>query len=135
MIKELRLGNYVLDTFDRIALVESISTQGIRLTTKTYRFESFRYDQVKPISLTENILLKCGFEKKSWITKGALIECVYYQLGNFIVYLLQTSFEVELIVGNDKDQFNLFVNFKKELHILQNLFFSLCGKELDVNLQ
>jgi len=84
---------------------------------------------IEPIPLTEEWLLNLGFERKSWFSKGIVIECIYYQLNYFVVYLLPNSFEIELI-NRSGDQFNLYRNFKKEVHILQNAFLTLEEKEL-----
>ena len=83
---------------------------------------------VRPIPLTEEWLIRLGFEKKSWFTKDIVIECVYYQLNDIVVYLFKDSFEIELI--KQGGQFNLFINFKKEVHILQNLIHALTNTEL-----
>ena len=84
---------------------------------------------VRPIKITEDWLIRLGFEKKSWFLEGVDFEHIYYQLGDIVVYLLKNSFEIELI--KQGVQFNLFINFKKEVHILQNLIHALTNTELE----
>lgn len=130
--KELRIGNYVLfnETQD---VVYAIKNSGIDFfrgkTKKGVITQGYIHEAIKPIPLTEEWLIKFGFERKSYFTKLIVIECVYYKLNDFIVYLLKDSFEIELI-RKDGNQFNLFKNFKKEIHILQNLYFALTNEEL-----
>ena len=56
---ELRLGNYLLHN-GKIVIVDEILFNGINLT---HEGEEYKYKDLKPIELTEEILLKCGFEK------------------------------------------------------------------------
>jgi hypothetical protein len=88
-------------------------------------------DLVKPIPLTEEWLLKFGFKKNEIPTALKEFYIVNYQLENFVVYLLENSFEIELINKN-KDQFNLFINPKKQVHTLQNIYFAITNNELEI---
>lgn len=75
----------------------------------------------KPIPITEELLLKCGFEKKHTdvFIKG--------------IYDLEPLF-------SDSDEWDFCIYEKetntklKYLHQLQNLYFALTGKELEINL-
>ena len=77
-------------------------------------------ERYKPIELTEEILLKCGFEK-------------HFELDNVLCLL---GFSIEDRSG----KFNLFYNGAcvvpsiKYLHQLQNLYFALTGEELNIQL-
>ena len=105
---ELRVGNYILDTFNgRITCVNWQEISWIQEGT----------DRYKPIELTEEILLKCGFSKS--YTKGV------FKLGDFTidVYSKTWKFKREWID----------INFKY-LHQLQNLYFALTGQELEIKL-
>jgi hypothetical protein len=84
---------------------------------------------IKPLELTEKWAIKLGFKKIVFETSINTLEIVYYKKENFVIYILDDSFEVELI-KKDGSQFNLFTNFKKEVHKLQNVYFELTGKEL-----
>lgn len=85
-----------------------------------YRFSEF----YEPIPLTEEILLKCGFEKYS---EGNFV------LGNFILSYLTTdeNFEFEYKVSGID---SWLLKDIKYLHQLQNLYFALTNEELTVNL-
>lgn len=80
----------------------------------------------KPIPLTEEILLKCGFEKKQHkidIFEMGRIRIWIGSRGQFIAYLIE------------EDSTNAhFINSYQYLHQLQNLIHALTGKELEINL-
>ena len=82
----------------------------------------------KPIPLTEEWLIKFGFEKKSvagWVT----CEAKYYATGDFVIESRPTG---EWVYEWDKK----FVSssnrgsYFKHVHELQNLYFALTGEEL-----
>ena len=107
---------------------------------KIINIEHYHFNQISddiknenfiPIPLTEEWLLKFGFEKNEISTSLKDFYIINYQLENFVVYLLESSFEIELI-NKSGEQFNLFINQKKQVHILQNLYFYLTGKELEI---
>ena len=76
------------------------------------------YDNIKPITLTEEWLLRLGFEKTmSWTFAKELIG------NNILVYYLG---EKGVSIG-----FKNYSDFKCEyVHQLQNLYFALTGEEL-----
>lgn len=85
-----------------------------------YRFSEF----YEPIPLTEEILLKCGFEKGSNI----IGDCYYIEhdfgVSDFVLNITKTSnFEIY--------ELDLKIDY---LHQLQNLYFALTNEELTVNL-
>ena len=86
-------------------------------------------EEIKPIELTEDWILKMGFEKKSWFSQGIVIECVYYEMNGVIVYLIKSGFEIE--IKHNDDQFNL-LRVWKYLHELQNIFKIFTGEELTI---
>ena len=128
MKNELRIGNLV-NYKDKPRVVYQIRNSGCDFHIAGNDFHSYIWDAIKPIPLTEELLLKFGFVKKSWLTKGIVIESTYFQLNNFIVYLLNDSFEIELI-NKSGEQFNLYKNWDKEVHKLQNIYFDIEGEEL-----
>lgn len=78
----------------------------------------------KPIPLTEEILLKCGFsEKNKWFFKGGIM------LGYITT---DENLQCEWNSGWDEPKWNLIDI--KYLHQLQNLYFAMTGKELEINL-
>ena len=124
-VQELRIGNLVeykfTDKFDDRKEwweVTEIDADDIHWLSKVdEKDEDFR-----PIPLTEEILLKCGFEKHSvtgwFMGKGRTIT-IDLKIG--LIYINGN------IVSKNK---NLF----RYLHQLQNLYFALTNEELTVNL-
>jgi hypothetical protein len=108
--QELRIGNYVYNGFNDITKISSIICQ--------YNTSGYLLETLKPIPLTEEILLKCGFEKTyfeniPYFEKGCLtIDGCFY--------------DVELM---DSTKLNII-----HLHQLQNLYFALTGQELNIEL-
>ena len=81
--------------------------------------------QFRPIPLTEEWLLKLGFEK----TKENF--CTY-DLGKISIYMPSICYE------EGRTYFNSWVIIEKSpkyVHQLQNLYFCLCGKELELSNQ
>jgi len=118
--KELRIGNYVKCPLDGTFLkVTSISNK----TVISSKGDNINYNAIEPIHLTEEILLKCGFEKTNRIDFGELKEC--YANFSFALMIRHNSLFVDWIGGNTE---------VKYLHTLQNLFYALTGEELNVAL-
>ena len=122
---ELRIGNY-LNYYNQNCHVMGIYNYGkIELG---YFEESIGFIRqlddkgIHPIPLTEEILAKCGFE-------------IDYHIGD----------DVNFTIGNidirKRSGMDYYVFYNKEtqvrilhIHQLQNLYWCLCGKELEVNL-
>ena len=103
---ELRIGNYVLLTKDNFYTSKIYQLDGFDI----YKLDESNCFDAKPIPITEEWLLKFGFEKNS-------ID-LFYSLKNFIIrhdfILCDIDIRVEI----------------KYVHQLQNLYFLLTGKEL-----
>ena len=116
---ELRIGNYI-DRTDYICRVIGIdildSKKGTIITEPLdFKGERFVIQEQEPIPLTEEWLVKFGFEKlEGWD------DMYYFQIGNFQVYEYNVS-------GYDYDGFNI-----KHVHQLQNLYFALTNEELTI---
>lgn len=76
-------------------------------------------ENISPVLLTEEILLKCGFYR---------LEYNDYRHPVLIGTLTLYEGVAELHIS---DMYSVWVN---NLHQLQNLFYCLCGLELDVNI-
>ena len=123
---ELRIGNKVQDANGFIFDVVSIHEDG---TVYCYFdgnegdvWEFYDKNPCLGIELTEEILLKCGFEKR--------------EDGDYNLFKYS---EVDIVICSDFsswkcDGINFSVNSIKHLHQLQNLYFILTGKELEVKL-
>lgn len=128
---ELRIGNYVYDDFNEIHRVESVQSNRLIeyngsgdpnvIISKLDGCDRFYVsDYVNPIPLTEEILLKCGFEKFLKGIKGSDIHDTY-RLGFFQI---ENHFGIYLFHGIEI----------KHTHQLQNLFFAISGHELNIEL-
>jgi hypothetical protein len=109
---DLRIGNYVYDTLGK---VNKIDLEAITYIVKE------PHNQVKPIPLTEEWLLKFGFEK-SKVSSQFDKEKLTIQVSNELerhkkgrVYFNSWAILEESI---------------KYVHQLQNLYFALTGEEL-----
>lgn len=120
---ELRIGNYVF-------LKETQSFQKIVGITEenpfvdTITFDYLNWEDIEPIELTEEILLKCGFEiaYKSDFTKT---------FNN----AQDDRFSAKINISSGLSIWYLGIPIKvMYLHQLQNLYFSLTDKELKINL-
>ncbi len=115
---ELRVGNWV-KTMDGINQIDGI---GEYVLIDKYA-ESF--DSLSGVELSEQVLLKCGFEK----TKSG-----YYNngKGNNLFVDFENKY-LRMGVGTsglDCMFYIVSVNIK-HLHQLQNLYFALTGKEIE----
>jgi hypothetical protein len=123
---ELRRGNYVYST------THKVFTKVIRIDIDS------EFQNIEPIPLTEEILLKCGFEKIN------VFDCrVFDWVKDKIILTGLDEYEYQTL----NEPYSLAFNFgdisKKEehgqieikyLHELQNLYFDLTKTELEINL-
>lgn len=124
MIKanELRLGNWVYSLF--IAHEpKKIPTQIISITGDN---TDGQYDEMEPIPITQEILKKCGFLKDD--------------LGDYCKEIMRKGLRVTPGQESDfilpyRDDVGInysVIGFVESVHKLQNLYFELTGKELEV---
>ena len=118
-IRELRIGNYIEYNGEIIKLDGSLLCCYIQNELEF---------PLKPIPLTEEILLKFGFnevEDERWCDMHEEFEeCNYYYLSMFKIYYNPETDRFE-----DDSLYHFNVNLKY-VHQLQNLFYSIIGKEL-----
>ena len=105
---ELRVGNY----YDHNGEYRKVTPSTIEEVWNAER------TWCKPIPITEDILLKCGFEK--FTTKD-----IY---PTYVNKLFNWNDGILFLVGYN------FINHIKYLHDLQNLYFALTKTELTINL-
>ena len=101
---ELRIGNWVLN-----------QGEPIELTKQKFKMAviSFNCQEIKPIPLTEEWLVRFGFKKR--------------KCGNYIWWIharIQFTDKMELLIDG-----NLWIEIES-VHQLQNLYFALTGEEL-----
>ena len=78
-------------------------------------------DEIEPITLTEEWLLKFGFEKSESKVSGS----DYYTLSNYSIMVNNNYFHFSLTSLESR-----YLTIINHVHQLQNLYFALTGKEL-----
>lgn len=149
--REVRIGNLVLISNGDVAMVNGIHYAGMK--DEEYEihclYDNKIYFDPSPIPLTEEWLLKAGFEKKNkekkfdfgwmYIEYKALESDDWVEdmeLGHQVrIYVNTESYKCSIENITDKDEMG--ANTKtdiKYVHQLQNLYFALTGEELNFNL-
>ena len=125
MIKpqELRIGNYVFDIDGDVLQVGEILDIGVKFKGTSL---SSRYEKINPIPLTEEILLKFGFEKR---------EHKSFFKGKELIYFTFTSNKYGFLIWNTiQNQWwvlgKISISQPIYVHQLQNLYFALTNTEL-----
>jgi hypothetical protein len=116
---ELRIGNLLYFFKDTPAMVVSISSDSLYLT-QGGGFINPKTEECEPIPLTEDWLLKFGFE---------LINNEYWQSRNSEFKLYWTVNKNKMIPEFNEKRLIAGYDFKY-VHQLQNLYFALTGEEL-----
>ena len=136
MKETLRIGNYVHDKHYRLMSVLTIDS---RVGYSNHYKDAFGTSQggmIKPIPLTEDWLVKFGFEEIVFDSEetGYGVEYeISISHGSKMVVYDDMSFGIE---NNELDTHWLSLDFDKfsGVHQLQNLYFALTGEELEINL-
>ncbi len=126
--RELRIGNHVLDVHERVAIISTISDASVRLSSRNYHYDSFNCSEIRPIPLTEEILIKCGFEKVNSDSWEYVLKLPNYE-----------SFVIEYFEYTDAWYYTAGEGTRngkgwKYLHELQNGLHAIYGEDLNVNL-
>lgn len=113
---ELRIGNYLFDRNNRLCQVKEL---GESITAPAIKGARTSLPN-KPIQLTEDILLRLGFEKgfHRYGLENCGLKCHKSLKENY--WIVSQGFGM---------QFTELTEIQY-IHQLQNLFFSLCGEEL-----
>ena len=133
---ELRIGNKVYDN-GKICTIESINAFADG-EADVYLVETGNAGMyIDPIHLTEDILLKCGFEYRNENRGlGAILDFKNKEFDNW-KYDMSVAFQHE--TDNKEIVYLHFLQHKttnsiKYLHQLQNLYFALTQEELTIKL-
>ena len=130
---ELRIGNLV-ESYDlcncyndripfyglHIYSVRQINTWGVRVDIGFDAVQKLNYDEIEPILLTGEFLVKFGFDHKSGNE---------YIKDRFVYRKQQT----DLVINGFEYDYNGILAYPKYVHELQNLYFALTGEELVYN--
>lgn len=121
---ELRIGNWVMFSNEFYTIL-AVEDEMVRLNTDHKGFIEVFINEIHPIPLTEKILLKVGFEESVLYLKTYSLAIKTTSVWNDIFIDLSVNF---CMVGS------IEIGDFKYLHQLQNLFYSFCGKELEIEL-
>ncbi len=127
--RDLRIGNLIKDCEGVIFRVAGMPQNGgvnITADSTTYKIDVFL-----PVPLTEDILLKCGFELKGDVYT---ICC-----EDGWCYLIIDKGDMSASIQQDDEDIRhdypcLKLSTTQYLHQLQNLYFALTGEELNIQL-
>lgn len=148
-IKKLRIGNLVNQDVLGDCLIVGIKEKSVWLEANHMTLDRSIENQtwhicdenLNPIPLSPEILESCGFKKSEFITKVTkilLVSDTHLVLKNSRGHeIINFFFDSEKPLEVDSVYFRgVQGNFKKPyyLHELQNLFWCLCGEELEINL-
>lgn len=129
---ELRIGNYItFDEFDDIETVKSIYRK-----KNEYYIDGINIQFIKPIPLTEDWLLKMGFQNISDKLNNLYSLDLFINNGAIGFYANNEDNFTDVYVyaeqSQEADQVKLCDNLIY-VHQLQNLYFALTGTELTIN--
>lgn len=131
-INELRIGNYVSfhNVFYKIVEIEK---DRVLIEYHNGETDYCHIDYIDPIELTEDVLLKIGFEKVYTVPHNRLRLCV--KNGNEITrisydFLFDDITRLEIMGNGD----SLNKRNIKYLHELQNTYYCLTNQEIEIKL-
>lgn len=122
--KELRIGNYAqqfLGINDDGAEYKEIIIEA----NDIYRISGWENNDIEPIPLTEEWLLKLGLKE---VNNGLSIKCLNYYLdfdNETGLFLMESPENLEKAIMD--------LSHIKYVHQLQNLYFALTGEELTIS--
>jgi hypothetical protein len=115
---ELRIGNLVIENGKQKKL-HSISNHNAK-----------DYSRVKPIPITEEWLVRFGFEKDEEFDEGGIVDYRYFLHKRNFTLSFTSNFSTEDFIYVNYNQGGVDCFF---IHQLQNLYFALTGEELKLN--
>lgn len=127
--EELRIGNLANENDIGVIEIKSIE-DGFCWVSKVKNNAHFHLDvnQINPIPLTEEWLLKFGFEKK-----GEAFRHEYWYINDFHIQIHGDRFPLRIWGGESAPHLTQYIGHKtKHVHQLQNLYFALTGEELTI---
>jgi hypothetical protein len=138
---ELRMGNYVSrESSDYPQRVDGIKTYRIWMTCIGSSCDlSDVIQNIKPIPLTEEWLLKFGFEKPVYINVGLRFKWIKGKFGLVQIFWKDTDIDSNedfALWKTPSGELNCYAHGEvpkiKYVHQLQNLYHALTGEELEL---
>lgn len=119
---ELRIGNLVCYN-GKVVKVEQITKHKIGYHTEPNetRMNYARLCEIEPIPITEELLLKNGFEQCDYMFKTLFFE----------MYEVENGWHLH--IDNDKFETAIALTIKY-LHQMQNAYYLVTGKELEIKI-
>jgi len=117
-LKELRVGNLV---YDEYCLFQEIDIES---------FINYKQGSLKPIPLTDDTLLKFGFEKEEFWEDYILEKEVFLQNENDGYGLIKCLDGFKFCVDSETGFNTINEKLYNYLHEIQNLYFALTNTEL-----
>lgn len=120
--QELRVGNWFYDKSGNPKQAIALGYETIKVLDEN----GCLYDDAMPITLTPEILVKCGLK----------LEDAYYgfRKGRYIILQMSNSFTLFLNKIESSPEIMELITGFKYLNQLQNLYFALTSEELTINL-
>lgn len=115
-VKELRVGSWVMHEYFDFDMAVSH-----RMQININHFKNDDWRDIQPIPITEEVLLKCGFEKFHKFDMSDGNWRIKTKTHDFIVTYLHKHYIATIY-------FQVPVPY---LHTLQNLFYAISGEELN----
>jgi hypothetical protein len=118
--KELRIGNFLEGKNGIVKVTRIFDEDHVGIGAGDPYFVSGENPCLKPIELTEEILLKFGFDKKSNNVYFILVgKCLleYNNVHHFLDIVKRVNFDIDIEI--------------KYVHELQNVFFAITGSEIE----
>lgn len=132
--KELRIGNYIL-LRNKLVMVGGIpNVYKLLIPGEQYAVE---VEEFGPIPITEKLLLKCGFKYVGAEINGEIVQQFFLSdLKNICFGRNNNGIYLCTLYNNGYAEIDRLSIIKRVtyLHQLQNLYFDLTGKELEVTL-
>lgn len=123
---QLRIGNWILKDGKYFQIIYGINKKyvyGLDSEILDSHINKSELNNLHPIPLTEEILLKCGFDNGYEITIKIGRKKIVF---NWSIKIVSTGYRSGWYCEKYRNI--------KYLHQLQNLIFALTGKELEINL-
>ena len=141
-VNELRIGNYIKYTYVLSNDIEFCKVTGVKNDGRVYFFRSdgceisLDTNEIEPIELTGDILIKNGFFKRGYNEIYFITPCVgYYEY--YISYQNIKDNKYSFVASGYKNgelKRQIRLDNIKYLHELQNIFFSFTNQELEMKL-